>query len=250
MVTAFKSATLRHLWFPLAALALTAGYGTTANAVATFSFDGSLSMTYSTTSSDVVVTSFVFADDPPVIEEIGTGMSTGASSAATPDVTDINIGDVAEVSASGSGTAALPDGFVHIDSGPTIDIYFDNFSAVSETVSITLVWDLHTAASTTELFPLETAFADLFALATLYESSGITDVLDEASSFDGLNGPADNASSMTFDITIAAGDFAALTLDIFGHGEADALQVPAPGTIALLALGLLGAGGARRCRAV
>tara|TARA_R110001583_G_scaffold46347_2_gene145443 strand:- start:922 stop:1872 length:951 start_codon:yes stop_codon:yes gene_type:complete len=247
MRTIFQSGALRRLLLALTAVALMTGYGVPASATAIFSYDGSLTMTLdSVSSADIIVTSFVFDDGTPFVDEFGTGLATGAAGTTTTDDTVIGVGDSAAVSNSGSGTATLPDGLVVIESFPLIDIFFENTGMVENSAVFTISWDLHTTASTTESLLLESAFADIFAFAILDEASGFTEIISLASSSDGLFGPADNAGSTTFGISIGAEDFAVLSLELEGIGSADAFAVPEPGTVVLLALGLIGVASSRR----
>jgi hypothetical protein len=242
----FKSSTLRRLLLPLTAVALMTGYGAPASATAMFNFEASLILSLDSVSGlDIFATSFLDDDGTPFVDTFGTGILTGTSATATADNTLIDVGDSVAVGNSGSGSATLPDGFVDILSNPIIDILFENRGTNTQSVMFTLAWNLQTAASTIEPFPLEIAYANISALAVLDEASGVTDILDELSSFDGLDGPANNAGSLSFDVSIAAGDYAILSLDLFSEGYADAL-VPEPSTVPLLVFGLFGVAYTRR----
>lgn len=191
---------------------------------------------------DITGVAFVSSEDASVT---GTGTASAMSEvlvdgATVPDPVPIDIGSTIYLFSHSSGSAT-GDGVAFSEAFLDGEVSIDNNSSSDVTVSFAFNWTLEVFTST-DLGPAS-EFAITFAAVEVFSSSELYVSEMVVSDTDVGGGLVTNIGLTTFDITVPAdgnSDFALAINDTAGIAIADPNAVPEPGTLALMALGLLG----------
>jgi hypothetical protein len=234
-----------------------------ANAIATFSASSSATVTitgFSTTSGPVSKppTLVVEGTSDPSVSESGTSISGTGTAAITETTLVISgtplamvAGDSVSHMATASGGATVPGGQSAADQVTNGEIFFGNAGTEDITVTLGIDWVYSLMASRSGINQKAFAFASIIVDTLIFDSIGDQvgeDIfhVDELAIANGINGAFEtltDSATLSVDVVVLAGSVTSVGLFVDARGAA---EVPAPSSLILFCLAILGVGFSRK----
>ena len=234
-----------------------------ANAIATFSASSSATVTitgFSTTSGPVSKPLTLLIDgisepDAPNSTALTGGAATATISNTTSVIsstpTDMVAGDAISQLATTSGSASSPGGQALTAQLTNGEIFFGNAGLEDITVTLGIDWAYTLMASTSNANQMAWAVASIIVDTLIFDSIGDqvgVDIfhVDEFTTANGLNSTFEtltDSATLAVDVIVLAGGTTSVGLFVDAEGYA---EVPAPSSLILFCLAILGVGFSRK----